>query len=73
MEIDARKIKALCELSDEDFAKVLRRVARSSGSDPRTVENIAKNAPMIKKMLSGATENELAMVCAMLKKKNGSL
>ena len=73
MEIDAKKIKSLCELSDADFAKVLKQVAQSSGSDPKTVENIVKNAPMIKKMLAGATENELAMVSAMLKKKRGSL
>lgn len=73
MEIDAKKIKALCELSDEDFTKVLRQVAQSSGSDPRTVENIVKNAPMIKKMLAGASDSELSMVSAMLKKKRGKL
>ena len=72
MEIDASKIKALCELSDDEFAKILKKVAQSSGSDPRTVSHIVQNAPMIKKMLSSASPSELSMVSAMLKKK-GSL
>jgi len=73
MEIDATKIKALCELDDAQFAKVLKKVAESTGSDPRTVANIVQNAPMIKKMLAGASPNELAMVSSMLKKKKGGL
>ena len=73
MEIDAKKIKALCELDDNEFAKVLRGVAQSAGSDPRTVSSIVQNAPMIKKMLAGASESELAMVSAVLKKKKGTL
>ena len=69
MEIDANKIKALCELSDEEFARVMQNVAKSAGYDQKTVENIVKNSPMIKKMLMGATPSELAMISSMLKKK----
>ena len=73
MEIDTNKIKALCELDDREFAQILRKVAISSGSDPKTVENIVKNAPMIKKMLANASPAELSMISAMLKKKKGGL
>ena len=73
MEIDTSKIKALCALDDNEFAKILKKVAQSSGSDQKTVENIVKNAPMIKKMLSEASPSELSMVSAMLKKKNPKL
>ena len=73
MEIDSQKIKALCKLDDNEFAKILEKVAISAGSDAKTVENIVKNAPMIKKMLASASETELAMVISMLKKKGGGL
>ena len=55
MEIDAKKIKALCALDDREFAKVLESVAISAGSDPATVKNIVKNAPGIKRMLAPRT------------------
>jgi hypothetical protein len=71
MEIDAKKIKALCNLDDAEFAKILENVAISAGSDAKTVKNIVKNAPSIKKMLAGASEAELAMVTSLLQKKGG--
>ena len=71
MEIDAKKIKALCALDDREFAKVLESVAISAGSDPATVKNIVKNAPGIKRMLAGASESEIAMIVSMLQKKGG--
>lgn len=71
MEIDAKKIKALCDLDDREFAKILESVAISAGSDSKTVKNIVKNAPSIKRMLAGASEAELAMVASMLHKKGG--
>ena len=73
MQLDPSKLRGLAQIDDRQFAAMLFTAARAVGLSPEQANLAAQNAPAFKKMLHGASDEELRMILQKLNKSPADL
>lgn len=68
MQPDGSGIRAALSLSDEQFREMIRMAATAMGLPPAAVNSAAANAPMLRMMLAGASDQDLQKIVDQLGK-----
>ena len=66
MEIDRSKISKLCELTDNEFAELIKKSMMSAGCNENQARSAANVAPMIKKKLCNASKRDIDRIVSFI-------
>ncbi len=72
MEIDANKLQKLSQLSDKDFAQLIKEALISAGCSENQAKSAANVAPMIKNKLKNANERDIERIVSFIGQKNAN-
>ena len=59
MDINTSKLRALTNLSDEDFSKIIYTIALSMGFTPQKADQASKNTAFFRVLINSASESDL--------------